>query len=299
MSLIGSIALILLCSVFGTAGLTVLRSMLDRRKQKTPALPGVGMPKLLRPAPYRTPGELAERPFKEVADRSVDENGLVRGVFTPAKRQVEIVREWTNKFLWNFGEEDFRRVLATIPEWPDKGAVALVLVPYLPTVKETYKTLWELASEQQDSFLWDQRRDVSVLGSLVGASMLRWELIDLRANRDCSTEDVESDGTLPDAGILAAMALHPEWVRRMDGKAVPYVRLSGYRTVHKYRSSGKRISEVYVPHVFVRHERRWKWGRSGIIPIYGSHKCVEIRLEATGISAKQMEYAIPVFHKEP
>ena len=58
--------------------------------------------------------------------------------------------------------------------------------------------------------------------------MLRWEVIDMGANFNKRPPSKRSAATSPHAGILAAAALHPQWIKSMDGDKVPYVWLSGY-----------------------------------------------------------------------
>lgn len=57
---------------------------------------------------------------------------------------------------------------------------------------------------------------------------LRWEVIDLGCQRNKKPMDVRSSKSSPNAGILAAAALHPNWVKSMDGDKVPYVWIPGY-----------------------------------------------------------------------
>jgi hypothetical protein len=54
-------------------------------------------------------------------------------------------------------------------------------------------------------------------------------VIDLGANHGSSPSDVRDPKTSTHAGILAAAALHPAWVRSMDGDRVPHTWLPGYQ----------------------------------------------------------------------
>lgn len=166
-------------------------------------------------------------------------------LFTSTADQLTRVKQWNKERNWGFTDEDFEQ-LGDAPELPEDAGklVCLVLVPYLdeegavPGYYRTFQELWRLATQQQEnSWRWDGYSNPENLRLLEGIEhpgrCLRWEVIDLGANwnknRGIAPKDVRNSETSPHAGILAAAALHPNWVRAMDGKNVPYVWISGYQ----------------------------------------------------------------------
>ncbi|MFH1621099.1 MAG: hypothetical protein ABIB04_03365 [Patescibacteria group bacterium] len=170
---------------------------------------------------------------------------LVHGLFTSTEKQIARVREWNKEFGWGIPDEAFAAAEKSVPAWPEEKLVAVVLVPYLADKKaeddtvmtgleRTFHELWMRAKAEQDAnWRWDgydkagsdRLRLHKGIEHKVG---LRWEVIDLGCQRNKKPEDVRSAKSSPNAGILAAAALHPQWVKSMDGDKVPYVFLSGY-----------------------------------------------------------------------
>lgn len=173
---------------------------------------------------------------------STSEQHLVHGMFTKLEKQLEIVHEWNRQRHWGIPDEAFD---ISLPDWPDEKLVTAVIVPYLPDVaneggvvitgiERTFQELLMCAkAEQYTNWCW-RGYDASDSGNLwlYNAERykpgLRCELIDLGCRRGQAPEVVRSHGLLPSAGILAAAALHPHWVRSMDGCTVPYVWVPGY-----------------------------------------------------------------------
>lgn len=167
------------------------------------------------------------------------------GLFTKPEDQLKRVREWNLERGWGVSDEVFAEAEKSIPAVPEDDLVAVVLVPYLTEVRKkdkivmtgverTFQELWALAkAEQQANWRWDGYdkagpERLRLLKGIEHTPGLRWEVIDLGANRNRKPEDVRNAKRSPHAGILAAAALHPEWVRAMDGENVPYVWLPGY-----------------------------------------------------------------------
>jgi len=170
---------------------------------------------------------------------------LVHGLFTTTAKQIERMCEWNKKFGWGISDEAFAVAGKSVPAWPEEKLVAVVLVPYLADKKEedetittgterTFHELWMRATTEQDaSWRWDGYDKAGTdrlrlhrgIEHRVG---LRWEVIDLGCNRNKKPMDVRSSASSPHAGILAAAALHPQWVKSMDGDKVPYVWIPGY-----------------------------------------------------------------------
>ncbi len=220
------------------------------------------------------------------------ERELVHGLFTPVAEQIARVREWNRKLGWNFSDEAFAEVEKSIPEWPEERLVVVVLVPYLAEkvgvdkiimtgLERTFHELWERAKAEQDkSWRWigynkagsDRLRLLSGIEHKVG---LRWEVIDLGSNRKKMPMYVRSSEFSPSAGILAAAALHPDWVKSMDGNKVPYVWVPGYEMQFPGEEPW-----TYVPNL--------RFGR-------GSR---EIRLYCYGCGDGYSAWAVPSFFRE-
>jgi len=169
-------------------------------------------------------------------------NDLVHGFFTKPSQQLEKIREWNQAFGWDFSSGELLVAESIIPPWPQGSLSALVLVPYLADKQEkdgtitpgfirTFHVLWSRARpEQRSNKLWggyDMTRpsNLRLCDGIEHKPGLRWESIILDAHRG---EKPSDPNKLPHAGILAAAALHPEWVKRMTGRNVPYVLIPGY-----------------------------------------------------------------------
>ncbi|MFZ2803856.1 MAG: hypothetical protein WA001_01400 [Patescibacteria group bacterium] len=173
------------------------------------------------------------------------EPSVIHGLFSTTELQLARVREWNKEFGWGIPDEAFAAVEKSVPAWPDKNLVAVVLVPYLADkanedgtvttgLERTFHELWTRAkAEQHANRRWDgyDKAGSDRLRLLKGIEHkvgLRWEVIDLGCNRNKKLMNVRNSKSSPSAGILAAAALHPNWVKSMDGDKVPYVFISGY-----------------------------------------------------------------------
>lgn len=187
--------------------------------------------------------ELAKYLFKTLTD--YPRFALVHGYFTSTAKQIALVRTWNDERGWGITEEAFSEAARTIPKWPKEKLVAVVLVPYLPekacedgtmmgSVERTFQELWACVAAQHEKHSRWKRYDKAgkFLGIRKGsdhAPGLRWEVIDLGCRRG---EDPyhfpEVSPPQPHAGVLAAAALHPEWIASMKDCSAPKVRISGY-----------------------------------------------------------------------
>lgn len=178
---------------------------------------------------------------------------LVHGLFVKPESQITRVRAWNHEFGWDIPDEAFATAEKSVPAWPEQQLVAVVLVPYLGDksnylgdksnkngtvtcgIERTFHELWACAKSEQDAnWRWDGydkagSDGLRLLKGLEHKIGLRWEVIDLGCQRNTKPCDVRSSKPSPNAGILAAAALHPQWVKRMDGDKVPYVWLPGYK----------------------------------------------------------------------
>ncbi|MDO8463087.1 MAG: hypothetical protein Q7S96_02340 [bacterium] len=167
---------------------------------------------------------------------------LIHGMFANLETQIANMRKWNERRRWGFTSADF--VLGDPPAWPDDRLVAVVLVPYLPDhkgvtgIQRTFDELWEVTSRRQPNRdRWSEVRSdpqhLTLLDGITHTPGLRWEVIDLGANWDkqngIAPNTVRSPASSPHAGILAATAHHPRWVRKMDSTTVPFVWAPGYR----------------------------------------------------------------------
>jgi hypothetical protein len=184
---------------------------------------------------------------------------LVHDLFTPPKQQIEAIARWNHAFGWGLPDRAFLKVKCAIPNWPKDQLTALVLVPYLTDKKDhngnavsgierTFHELWKCAKSRQDAG-WRYEglceTNPGYLYLLKGARHrpgLRWEIIDLESHRNKRPCSARSAISSPHAGILAAAALHPTWIKSMDGGKVPYVWIPGY----EIRSRGLR-SKIEIP----------------------------------------------------
>lgn len=167
---------------------------------------------------------------------------LVHGLFIPPDKQIARVRELRNERGWDFPDAYLAEAEKSIPTWPDDDRLVVVtLVPYLDDerngrkgVERTFCELWAVtAKEQNGSWRWDGYdkagpNRLQLLQGIEHRPGLRWEVIDLGCQRDRKPMDVRHPKKSPHAGILATAALHPEWVKAMDGENVPYVWIPGY-----------------------------------------------------------------------
>jgi len=163
-------------------------------------------------------------------------------LFVSSEQQLENVRRWNDEHKLGFTDEDFARL--GLPPVSGDGFVQPVLVMYLPNEKEdkkgktkenpTFELWWKIiVAQQPGEHRWSGvKSDSDHLKLLEGiehpGKCLRWEVIDLAANRNKKPKDVRSPQTSPHAGILAAAAHFPKWVQAMDGETVPYVSIGGY-----------------------------------------------------------------------
>ena len=171
---------------------------------------------------------------------------FVHGLFTRQQEQIDRVREWNKERAWGIPAEAFAEAEKFVPAWPEDELTAVILVPYLDNkknkkseitmtgVERTFRELWTCAASEQDkSWCWDGYDNAGperlrLLKGVEHKPGLFWEVINLGIDCNRKPEDVRSAERSPHAGILAAAALHPKWVKSMDGYKVPYVWIPGY-----------------------------------------------------------------------
>ncbi len=158
------------------------------------------------------------------------------------------------------------------PELPEDASPLTVvqLVPYQETVEKTIAFLLGFVQSQMEKlglnyYQWEGYNDLltkkDVIRLLPGIEhprkCLRWEIVDLGANRGKKPCDVRNENS-PHAAVLAAAGFHTNWSTSMDGDKIPYVFMPGYQVTVPSGDSWQ-----YVPHIwFHQHDRRLRIGCS-------------------------------------
>ncbi len=166
---------------------------------------------------------------------------LVHGLFVKPEAQIARVRELNLERGWGIADACFLEAEKSIPKWPEDKLVVVTLVPYLDDEKQgrkgverTFHELWEVAAKQQHASLRNDVYDkagpdkLRLLKGIEHKPGLRWEVIDMGSQRTRSPEHVRSSEKSPHAGVLASAALHPQWVKSIDGENLPYIWAPGY-----------------------------------------------------------------------
>lgn len=175
-------------------------------------------------------------------------------MFVPPDAQLANFARWNRERGWGFTLEEFTAAAASVPaapQAPETGAtqlVARVLEIRLPDAdgvpghRRTFDELWDIAVRERGTrpcHLFGLGPAVRLeLVSGDHAPGIRWRTIDFGHGWMKDARQARFRGTAPrslppgaervDAGILAAAAHFPLWLRRMDGRHVPYVWLPGY-----------------------------------------------------------------------
>lgn len=214
---------------------------------------------------------------------------LINGMFVSPEQQIANVMKWNARYKWGIPDEEFTRALEA-PAWPfcsDQPLQALVLVPCFETTARTVQNLAQAVISTQRAarrwdnctlnslWLWSRRSCEPVLPEekLLYKPRLRWQAIAFGAGVN-QRLDKNNPGPMgwPSAGVLAAAAHFPVWVRRMDGNKVPFVWIPGYRHINwaSLASSSRqkrdfltaeKIGDVSVPQL--------RWEHPGIVLGHG------------------------------
>lgn len=219
--------------------------------------------------------DLKRRLSPSSIEPALDTMNLVYGLFTGLGDQVAKIRQWNKEFGWGFTPEDLAEAESWIgphiSDWPMDRLSAVTLVPYLPDkgkmsgVERTFQALWTVAArEQKSNWRWDGYdhagpERLRLLSGIKHQPGLRWEVINLGANRNCKPKDVRNAKDSPHAGILASAALHPYWVRQMDGVNIPFVFVSGYEVNITDSGSWRNVPHVWFFRSFQQVELYFRW----------------------------------------
>lgn len=187
---------------------------------------------------------------------------LIKGLFCRPEAQIAKWQSWLPLLQEWVGVtarlEDFYDLP---PTWTGGPLTATVLTLRGPSAAEELRMYWTLIKsqfvnvEKCPDFDFSPNRFRWLSGSEHTESWhFQWQLIDLSANsgEENSADDIwkfarSSAWAFPNAGILAATVLHDEWVRKMNGKKVPYVNLSGYQFF-----SGADETWLNIPYLWYR-----------------------------------------------
>ncbi len=189
--------------------------------------------------------------------------GRIHGMFTTPEHQIRKIQQWNQQYGWNIPAEFFAEAGRTIPVWPEEELVAVVLVPYLTDIRENHelvmtgmeRTFRELVAramaEQKHGSTMCHRTDKDHLRLYQGGRHrpgLRWEVIDVGLHRNRASAEMRSVAeSPPSAGILAAAALHPEWVKSMGHVHVPSVWIPGYEVFNSEEGWARVPIIMFVP----------------------------------------------------
>ncbi|GEM_PF-3100231 len=185
-------------------------------------------------------------------EREARDDERARMFADPAAQLANFAR-WNRELGWGFPLEDFAAAVSEVPPAPPpppagdlqlKARVLEIRLPDgadgTPGHRRTFDALWGIAVRESGARpchlfgLGPAVRLELVTGT--HAPGIRWRTIDF--GHGWTEGGERRHGTAPrtlplgteraDAGILAAAAHFPLWLRRMDGRRVPYVWLPGY-----------------------------------------------------------------------
>jgi len=223
---------------------------------------------------------------KFVSDQAVtvhQKQTLVHGLWLPVDEQVKMVSAWNDQFGW--GLEKALADLGNAPSFTDNHLQPVVLEIRLPPekkiggVQRTFDNLWKLiTSKQKDFWRWQMllfdKEHLRHYDKSDYQPGLSWRLLDVSANRDKSVQWVwdNQQGSFPAEAIMSLAAMHPAWIKAMNGNEVPYVSMAGY--------------EVYIPGF-----DRWQSSPN----LYFSQTIGQVRLSANVITDHGDDWSVPVF----
>lgn len=176
----------------------------------------------------------------QATDRKLE---LVHGLWTPPAEQLVQVRRWNDLFGWGFKPDAFTALEQSVPVPSELRLTATTIEICLPKgngmnpVQRTFEELWRITAMRQDChYRWDElrsdRKHLKLLDGIEHEPGIKWVSDDMDANWEKSVgmypQAVRGPRVSPHASILSAAALHPGWIRSMDGVNIPYVWIAGY-----------------------------------------------------------------------
>ena len=169
-----------------------------------------------------------------------------QAMFVPPLVQLLNLSRWNQRRGWGFSEDDISILMDEIPAEPPAPGdgklqlAARVLEIHLPDgpdgmpgYRRTFDELWDIVVQEQGMrpfhlFGLGPNVRLALNHGEVHAPGLRWRVIDFGHGLGESPRRASHGAGRPHAGLLAAAAHFPLWLRHMDGKHVPYAWLSGY-----------------------------------------------------------------------
>ena len=201
-------------------------------------------------------------------------------MFTSLADQVAAIRRWNEELGWGFTTEDFDAIDLNPADHDDPLVVDLIAI-YLPGddeldgVRRTAEELWAIIAEQQpNAWCWDMpkrsNKPVRLLRRIEHRPGLRRVTLDLGAHWDSLVGfrpiEVRSSDSAH-AEVLAAAALFPDWVRAIDGIAVPHVVLSGYQIGIPIREAWRHVPCLAWNERLPAHQPHRPLGRPAPAPV--------------------------------
>lgn len=134
------------------------------------------------------------------------------------------------------------------------------------TLQETFEYYWNKIKEmQENTWRWNEVKTdpdhLRLWNATFEPNTTKVVRINMKANQGKSTKEVRKEQTyLPGVEILAAVAQHPEYAKKMDGEEYPYVNLGGLELNYGRPTWGG------VPYLdFVGGGRRVRLGSDGCV----------------------------------
>lgn len=218
-------------------------------------------------------------------------------MFVSLDQQLANVERWNDERDWGFTGADLAGIDLTPRTHEDPLRVDLIAIylggdQEMDGIRRTCRQVWQVAAERQpNAWTWDWYWDgwlghpmpVRLAPGIEHYPGLRRVTLDLGAHwrpgrytRPCNVRGEDS----AHAEVLSAAAHFPEWVRSMDGTAVPYVWVSGYQVTMVERAAHRRLptlawSGFWRRLSFVAHWADYSQST------FASPTCVEVMSEAS------------------
>ncbi|MGH9072412.1 MAG: hypothetical protein ACRDX8_14970, partial [Acidimicrobiales bacterium] len=251
------------------------------------------------PDPYVRGAEAPDAEPLEPVERLVPPENM----FVSLEAQAANIEQWNSTRNWGLTPDDFAGLDLTPTTHEDPLVVDLLAVyldgnDEMDGIRRTCRQLWQVAAERQpNAWSWDWYWDgwlghpmpVRLVPGIEHRPGLRRVTLDLGAHwrpghytRPCNIRGPDS----AHAEALVAAAQFPEWVRSMDGQAVPYIWVSGYQVTMVERAAHRRLptlawSGFWQRLSFVAHWADYSQST------FSSPTCVEVDSEGPASSVRQ------------
>ncbi len=160
------------------------------------------------------------------------EGDLLHGMFASPDAQLRMAKQRNLERGWGFTDEDFAS-LGPAPSWlTDNRLVVVILDISLDSIEQTFEEAWDaVKGAHPANWRWPElKSDKESLRLLSGNHKrgLRWQVVDLGANKNARPIDVRNPKTSPSSALLWMAFYSPKWIQSMNGTDVPYVWIPGY-----------------------------------------------------------------------